>query len=125
MARILVIAGDQDTRLFACSTLQAAGHEIALAADGDEIPELSTSASPPVDLVLVELFMPQLDGFDLIRRVSPHTRCIAICGRPGATTYLRLASDLGATSVLQKPFSPDDLLAAVAAVLAKAPVPSP
>jgi len=40
MARILVIAGDQDTRLLACSTLQAAGHEIILAADGAEIAEL-------------------------------------------------------------------------------------
>lgn len=126
MARVLVIAGDQDTRLLACSTLQAAGHEIALAADGAEIAELSPPA--PVDLALVELFLPQLDGFEIIRHfqaTAPQTRCIAMCGSLRATTYLRLASSLGAASVLKKPFSANELLAAVAAALTNPPVRRP
>jgi CheY-like chemotaxis protein len=120
MARILVIAGDQDTRLLACSTLQAAGHEIVLAADGAGTAELCTPGPALVDLVLVELFMSQVDGYELIRHfqaTSPQTRCIAMCEGLRAAAYLRLASRLGAASVLKKPFSADELLAAVAAAI--------
>lgn len=120
MARILVIDDDPDIRLLVSSELHGAGHQITCAAHGGEGIKALASGRSGFDLALIDLFMPQMDGFDTIRHLqttSPQTRCIAMCGRPNADTLLRAASQLGAAPILQKPFSSDQLLAAVTAAL--------
>jgi DNA-binding response OmpR family regulator len=118
-------------------TLEKAGHRVRVAADG--VAGLAESRAEPPDLVLTDLIMPRLHGFDVVaelRRAVPTTRIIAISGggnfaalgyQPEAVTtsaYLAAALEMGADAILHKPFSRRDLLSAVELCLA-APRPEP
>ena len=126
MARILIVDDDADMRAMLQDTLRNAGYEVVSAADGKEALKLHRKEA--ADLVITDLFMPNKDGFETIndlRKESPRTLLIAICGRPPAMQLLPLAQRLGAADVLQKPFAADDLLKAVRRVLsAESPTPS-
>ena len=118
MARILVIDDAADMRTLLEHTLRSAGHEVVLAADGRE--GVQQYRTQPADLVITDLCMPIQQGLETIiqlRKESPTVRIIAMCGKPTAMPMLSAARSLGAVAVLQKPFSPDQLLAEVAKVL--------
>ena len=118
MAQILVIDDDPDIRMLLEQTLQAAGHEVALAVDGRE--GVERHRTNPADLVITDIYMPKQDGLETIRefrRRFPEVSIIAMSGRALAVTMLSIAQDLGAVVVLQKPFGRDELLAAVAKAL--------
>jgi DNA-binding response OmpR family regulator len=73
-----------------------------------------------VDLILVDIFMPDMDGLEviqLLRKTRPACKIIAITGKPGATNNLDIAKHLGAHDTLMKPFSLQELLVAVATQL--------
>ena len=73
------------------------------------------------DIILTDIFMPQFDGIELIsalRAGGSAVPIVAMTGGPhGAFDVLTAAKDLGATAVLHKPFSPDDLSAVLGAAL--------
>ena len=118
MARILVIDDDAEMRAVLQQALTAAGHEVALAADGGQGMELLRAT--PADLVVTDLFMPRQEGIETIvqlRRDFPELPIIAISGNPEATDMLTVARRLGAVKTLEKPFQPQELLSAVAEVL--------
>jgi DNA-binding response OmpR family regulator len=122
MARILVIDDDPDMRALLEQTLQAAGHEVALAADGREGVERHRTS--PADLVMTDIYMPKRDGLETIREFRSHfpeVAIIAMSGRVFAVTMLSIAQDLGAIGVLLKPFVRDELLAAVRKALGGEP----
>jgi CheY-like chemotaxis protein len=79
-----------------------------------------------VDLVIIDLYMPRQGGARIIRAVQhlhPGTPVIAISGqfRPGLAPHSPVARALGATRLLAKPFSREDLLATVCAVVGPPP----
>ncbi len=118
MARILVIDDDSDMRLLLEQTLRPAGHDVVSAKDGKEGIELYRTA--PAELVLTDLFMPNQEGLETIiqlRKDYPGILIIAMSGRTGASTMLSIAKRLGAVSILEKPFAPDQLVRAVDEVL--------
>ena len=118
MPRILVIDDDADMRSLLAQTLQSAGHEVVLAADGKE--GVEQYRTQPADLVITDMYMPIQQGLDTIvqlRKEAPTVRIIAMCGKSTAMPMLSAAQRLGAVAVLQKPFLPDQLLAEVAKVL--------
>ena len=118
MPRILVIDDDADMRTLLAQTLQSAGHEVVLAADGKE--GVEQYRTQPVDLVITDMYMPIQQGLDTIvqlRKEAPTVRIIAMCGKSTAMPMLSAAQRLGAVAVLQKPFLPDQLLAEVAKLL--------
>lgn len=118
MARILIVDDDSDMRAVLQDTLKNAGYEVVSAADGKEA--LRQHRKQAADLVITDLFMPNKDGFETLselRKESPQTPLIAMCGRPPAVQLLPLAQRLGAADVLQKPFAVDDLLKAVRRLL--------
>lgn len=118
MARILVIDDDADMRALVEQTLQSAGHEVVLAADGRE--GVQQYRTQPADLVITDLYMPIQQGLETIiqlRKEYAAVRIIAMCGKSTAMPMLSAAQRLGAVAFLQKPFLPDQLLAAVAKVL--------
>ena len=119
MARILIIDDDADLRAMLGQTLQSAGHEVVLAADGREGVEQHHMKA--AELVITDLYMPNQAGLETIiqlRKESPTIRIIAMCGKSTALPMLTAAQRLGAILVLQKPFVGDELLAAVERVLA-------
>ena len=81
----------------------------------------------PADLVITDLIMPDVDGLEIIqalRRIDPRVRIMAISGggRVEAGEYLSVARKFGASEVLSKPFTAEELKQAVEAVLQREPV---
>jgi CheY-like chemotaxis protein len=118
MARVLVI--DDDPAV--CATIEAvlanAGHEVTSAKDG----RAGTAAfdAGAFDLVILDLFMPGMDGLETIRTLRARTPKIPILAMSGimarqaaSPDYLKMANKLGATATLAKPFRPQQLLRAV------------
>jgi len=73
-----------------------------------------------VDLILVDIFMPEMDGLELIpllRKMRSANKIIAISGRSGQMNHLDTAKYLGAHDTLKKPFSLQALLDAVSSQL--------
>jgi DNA-binding response OmpR family regulator len=99
--------------------LEAAGHEVRLAADGRMALDRASAHRP--DLILLDLMMPVLDGWgvlDALRDLGndvPVVIMSALAGQPGT---VRRAFELGVDDCIPKPFELDDLLAPVEDILA-------
>jgi DNA-binding NtrC family response regulator len=118
MARILVIDDEPAMRMMLEQALKSAGYEVISAADGRE--GLNWQRTVGADVVITDLFMPGQDGLETImeiRKTSVHVAVIAISGNPIARAMLAVATQLGAVTVLEKPFHPHELLGAVARAL--------
>ncbi len=115
MARILIVDDEVTFRTVAAAALVKTGHSVIEAQDGRSA--LTLLDSETFDLVITDVLMPEQDGLELIMKVRAKNNSvpvIAITGHPvKADLYLRLASALGAQRVLAKPFSMEELFAAV------------
>src|SRR5215510_4221725 len=122
MARILIIDDDPDLRAMLEQAFLAAGHEVALAANGNQGLELQ--CAKPASVVITDLLMPEKEGLETIvefRKDFPKVPIITISGRPSSEFFLYMAKQLGAIRTIEKPFRPSELLAAVEQVLSAAP----
>jgi len=120
MARVLVVDDQPDFRRATIRLLERAGHTVTEAADGAE--GLRQIAAHPTDLVVTDLFMPDMDGLEFMRELArrrPGTRVIAVSGGGAmdAASILEVASALGAVRTLAKPVDPTAFLALVQEVL--------
>ena len=73
-----------------------------------------------MDLIFVDIFMPEMDGLELIRllrKIQPATKIIAISGGPDTMNHLDIAKKLGAHATLKKPVNLQELLEAVSSQL--------
>jgi DNA-binding response OmpR family regulator len=115
MAFILVV-DDQPQLLESIQmTLELAGYRVCTAGTGIEA--LTVLQAQLIDLILTDIGMPQLDGYQLCRRVRADGRWSAIpllvLSARGAEEDKRYAKALGADDYLMKPIEPEELLAAV------------
>jgi signal transduction histidine kinase len=108
---ILII--DDETILREClrSTLESFGYQVVDAASGPE--GLMLCAQNPVDLVLLDINMPEMDGFEVCERLKAETRLkdipvIFLSARPEASEKLR-AFHSGGIDYITKPFEPEEL----------------
>lgn len=120
MARILLVDDEHATRRVIRRMLEAAEHEVTEAADGSDA--LHEFAAGSFDLVVTDLIMPGKEGIETImemRQSKPGTKVLAISGggQFKAEGLLDMAGALGATGTLAKPFTSDELLAAVDRIL--------
>lgn len=102
-------------------TLGKLGHTVAPARDGSEALRLFR-VMPSVELVLTDLVMPEKEGIETIRELralKPDVKILAMTGgNPSdAKDYLKMARLMGAAQTLKKPFSQEELVAAIAAAL--------
>ena len=103
--------------------LEAEGHTVTRASNGREIIELLQKRA--YDLLVTDIVMPGIDGWDAILAVSrlrPETRILAISGggkQMPVDACLRVAKGVGADYVLKKPFRQVEFLAAVTKVVAR------
>lgn len=102
------------------TTLEEAGHVVSEAASGTAA--LHVLERHPVDLMVADIMMPELDGIGLILEVrKKHLKLRVLCvsggGRAVEIDYLPAARKLGADMVLAKPFRPSQLRDAVDALL--------
>jgi DNA-binding response OmpR family regulator len=118
MATILCIDDEESVRRICQVALDRAGYCVLTAESGQH--GLRLLENQEVDLILVDIFMPDMDGLEviqLLRKTRPASKIIAITGKPGATNNLDIAKHLGAHDTLMKPFSLQELLDAVATQL--------
>lgn len=121
MKRILVIDDDIDIRACIRVILEEAGFSVLEADNGKT--GIATFRCNPVDLVIVDLFMPEKEGIETIielRTGAPDLKLLAISGGiPGADPrdFLKIAQKLGADSALDKPFTAQKLAAVVGQLL--------
>ena len=99
--------------------LQADGFAVVTASRGEEALELLEDERP--DLIILDVMMPGMDGFETLRRVRERgqTPVILLTARSGDADKLRGLQG-GADDYLAKPFNPDELSARVSAVLRRA-----
>ncbi len=118
MSAILVADDEFDMLGSIRSILEEEGYEVRTASDGAEA--LETLEKADVDLLITDVMMPRVSGYDVIERMRAlkrHRRTRAIvmsCVRPGAGE-----KRLGDSPFLCKPFSIDELLEAVRKALAR------
>lgn len=116
MAKILVIDDSEDIRILLHEALQAAGHSVVEAADGEE--GLRSYREHCPDLVITDIVMPNKEGLETImelRRESPGVKIVAMSGgtRGMVISFLPAAKKLGADYTLPKPFSLAEMQAVV------------
>ena len=126
MARILLIDDDQECREAIRVALENLGHVVFEAADGKT--GMARVAEAGIELIITDVLMPGTDGVEVIgamRRLHPQVKIIAMSGggHVSGTNYLKLAKKMGATEVLAKPFSQDELAETIWAVFPHLPYP--
>ena len=118
MATILLIDDEAPIRMVFQVALEQAGYHVLTAEHGKH--GLRLLEHQAVDLIIVDIFMPEMDGLELIpllRKTHPANKIIAISGGFGMLNQLDTAKYLGAHDTLKKPFSLQELLDTVAAQL--------
>jgi DNA-binding response OmpR family regulator len=120
-ARVLVVEDDAAIRRGLTDALRFAGYEVLEAPDGEA--GLSLAIETDVDLVLLDVMLPKLNGFDVLRRIRqarPTLPIIMVTARGAEHDRVRGLKD-GADDYVPKPFSAVELLARVEAVLRRSP----
>ena len=121
---VLVVDDSIINRKLLDRALRAEGHEVLLAGDGEEaLTILAQAREPAVDVVLLDLVMPGLDGFAVLERIKQdpalrHLPVIVISAVDETASVARCI-EMGATDYLPKPFSTPILRARVNASLAE------
>jgi CheY-like chemotaxis protein len=123
--RILFIDDDEHVRGFTVTALERAGHEVSALTDGAGL-SAAVEAAPP-DVVVTDLFMPNVDGFESIRTLTgrwPNVAVLAVTGGGRGvlqvtTPYLTMARALGVDAVLAKPYTVEQLLRSIAEAVAE------
>lgn len=121
MSRILVIDDSVSVLELIEMLLTEAGHEVVACMDGKRA--ISKLRSEPFDLLVTDIYMPEMDGLEIImegRRIRPSLPVVAMSGASGHRGMLDVARYLGACQTLQKPFSRADLMDAVTAAVGMA-----
>ena len=113
---ILVVDDEKSLRDFVCRNLEVRGYHAPTASNGIEVIKLFDQHS--IDLVILDLMMPKMDGLEVIRRIRGHSQVpIIILSALGEEADKIRAFDVGADDYLTKPFGVGELLARVQAVL--------
>jgi two-component system response regulator ResD len=118
-ARVLVVDDEPMVREVLSRYLVRDGFEVEVAADG-ELALAAFDARRP-DLVLLDLMLPRLDGFEVFRRIRARggSPVIMITARGDVTDRI-VGLEIGADDYVSKPFSPAEVVARVRAVLRRA-----
>ncbi len=121
MTRILVVEDDPSIRMGLEDTLTAKGYEVEVVGRGAEGAE--RAATGKFDLVVLDVMLPDIDGFEVCRRIrnSPARKvAVIMLSARGAELDRVRGLELGADDYVTKPFSLMELLARVASVLRRA-----
>ncbi len=115
-AKILIVDDDPDVRDIVERCLKDAGYRVWVFADGNGVFEAVDVQG--IDLAVIDLVLPDMDGLLLVRKLKEHSSVgvIILSGR-GETIEKIIGLEVGADDYLAKPFEPLELLARVRSVL--------
>ena len=121
MARILIAEDEPDIRDLISFTLRFAGHEVIPTSNGEEA--LHTAQAELPELVLLDVRMPRLSGYEVCERLKAdaNTQSIPVVflSAKGQESEIKAGLDAGAEDYILKPFSPDILISRIQAILIK------
>lgn len=114
MPKFLLVDDNEELLEVQSAYLTAHGQEVFLAHNGRAA--LQILKNEPVDILVTDIIMPEMEGFETImevRKITPDLPIIVVSGggRVGASDYLSMAKSMGAQSTMSKPVSPAALLA--------------
>jgi DNA-binding response OmpR family regulator len=123
LRRVLVVDDDDDIRLLLDELLRGAGYAVETAEDGRVA--LRAFHAKPCDLVVLDLSMPELDGFQTLERIRDlsDVPVILLTARSGEIDKVR-GFRAGADDYVVKPFGRQELLLRIEALLRRAPEPT-
>lgn len=117
--RILVVDDEPDTRRLVRIVLERRGYLVADASNGEDAFDLAKSE--PFDLVLLDIMMPRVSGYEVFQRLRAHpaTRAVKVVflTAKGQVDEVDYGFALGAEGYIVKPFSVKDLVQVVAEVI--------
>jgi two-component system KDP operon response regulator KdpE len=115
-ARILIVDDDIVVRKFVGANLIARGYQVLMAANGEEA--LTIFEAHPLEMIILDLFMPALDGFAVCRQIRQKSSVpIIILSAAAGEDELVRCMEMGADDFIAKPFSLPELLARIRAIL--------
>jgi CheY-like chemotaxis protein/anti-sigma regulatory factor (Ser/Thr protein kinase) len=123
MKRILVVEDDRATRYLLANTLKGAGYEVSAAGDG--MLGLRQLRKQSFDLVLLDVWMPRLNGLELLAKMREEgltPKAVVMTSDDTSETLLRAVREQ-AWQYITKPVQPSELLQLVDNALASVPVP--
>lgn len=109
MARVLIVDDEPTDLVFLRSIVEASGHEVYVARDGEKA--FKTYLGQSIELVITDLDMPHVDGLEFIESLLalyPEARIVAVSGK--GQTLLDEATRTGAIMAFSKPIDPDELV---------------
>ena len=111
MARILIVDDSPDVRFALATILEDTGHEIVEAEDGDQVFDLAVAQNP--DLVLLDVMMPRVNGFDALATLKADTRTnpipVIMVTAKDRPEDMAMARSLGAVEYITKPWADGDV----------------
>ena len=116
MKKILIADDNEDIIDILSNYIEREGYETVVAMDGEEALQLFEKEQPV--LVLLDIMMPKIDGYEVCRtiRKSSNVPIILVTAR-GEDFERVMGLDIGADDYIVKPFSPNEVMARVRAVL--------
>lgn len=122
--KLLVVDDEEDARLLQSSILTNQGYEVTTAENG--LDALNSIQRSRPDLIISDVLMPEMDGYELCRRLKTSDELRDIPLIFYSAHYLdekdkQMAMDLGVSQFIQKPMETDKLLGIINSIIAKAP----
>ena len=117
-ATILLVDDDEALRRFVQRTLIQQGFHTIEASDGAEALEVASAFADPIDLLLTDVIMPKVNGLVLTQRLLQDRPGIGVLYMSGHVEKSMLLATHPESILIQKPFTPDALIAAVRQILA-------
>ncbi len=120
MKRVMIVDDEEQIRDVLMKILQRHGYQVVVAEHGRQA--VSIFESNPVDLIITDITMPQMDGLETIRTIlsnNPQVPIIAISGggHRFPDYFLPMAQQSGAKMVLKKPIRSQELVKAVESLI--------
>lgn len=123
MAKILIAEDERDIRDLITFTLRFAGHEVIPTVNGEEAYQAAISMEAKPDLILMDVRMPRMTGYEACQQLKTHdsTREIPVVflSAKGQESEVRTGYESGADEYILKPFSPDQLVERIREILSR------
>ena len=120
MAKILVVDDEASIVTMLAYNLKKEGYDVVTAEDGEVALEKFEREKP--DLLLLDIMMPKIDGYEVCRTIRKNSNIPIILVTARGEDFERVMGlDIGADDYIVKPFSPNEVMARVRAVLRRTP----
>ena len=117
MSKILIVDDEMPVRTLLQIGLEGEGYEVEMAINGREA--MALYEQKPADLVITDIAMPEMSGFDLIVELTRRWADVKVIAISALAENLAIARMLGACETVQKPFDPDHVSRTIRHIMAR------